>query len=343
MKITDLLFEANIAAKLKDPRTLKMIEIAMRHDSTLPPAKIAKLGPKPEQSKIVQLWSDLLDEALSNTNYGDISVGGKFDDWLTRLYINGNIDYEDLTGESGDSLGAWQALSTRQLLKPEDQDFNRFKSLKELQSRILGGKYSAELQRIKNAALIEKLKRDKREIVIIDDDRFLVRIPLNYAACYNHNNGEGALATFCTGSSSGNDWFRKYASDDMIVQVIDKENANDKNGKWQFITGNSYRELKNAIQESSSIDWNDSLFASLFPGLMARIVDAIRDNSELIREKSVEFGLGRNGYDPNATADRIAKTYPKSYNSTPPEDKEGKNRPSNEISESYRKLTRRHR
>jgi hypothetical protein len=35
MKLRQL-FEANVAAKIKDPKVIKQISIAMRHDGTLP-------------------------------------------------------------------------------------------------------------------------------------------------------------------------------------------------------------------------------------------------------------------------------------------------------------------
>ena len=75
--------EANVAAKIKDPKTIKMLGIAMRHDSTLPKSSIAKLGPKPEDESILALWSTMLDKSLSSTDYGDLSQDGKFDEWLT--------------------------------------------------------------------------------------------------------------------------------------------------------------------------------------------------------------------------------------------------------------------
>ena len=57
--------EANIAAKIKDPAMIKRLGIAMRHDSTLPKASIAKLGPKPDDQSILALWSTMLDKSLS--------------------------------------------------------------------------------------------------------------------------------------------------------------------------------------------------------------------------------------------------------------------------------------
>jgi hypothetical protein len=34
MKLNQIVLEANVAAKLKDPKTMKMLGIAMRHDGT---------------------------------------------------------------------------------------------------------------------------------------------------------------------------------------------------------------------------------------------------------------------------------------------------------------------
>ena len=126
MKLNQIVLEANVAAKLKDPKMVKMLSIAMRHDSSLPKDRVARLGPKPSDEEIVQLWSDLLDSSLSSTDYGDLSADGKFDEWLTRMYTNGVADYEDINGEGGDALGAWKALSIRGKLAEKHQDFNNF-------------------------------------------------------------------------------------------------------------------------------------------------------------------------------------------------------------------------
>jgi len=191
MKLDQVILEANVAAKLKDPKTVKMLTIAMRHDGTLPKDKVAKLGTKPTDDQVVQLWSELLDGSLRATDYGDLSQDGKFDEWLTRMYINGVADYEDINGEGGDALGAWKALSIRGKLKEKDQDFNKFKNLRQIQAIIQSREYRDELRKIKDAEVIEKHKREKKETTLIDDDRFLVTIPYNYGACYNFNNCAG--------------------------------------------------------------------------------------------------------------------------------------------------------
>jgi len=154
MKLDQIIVEANIAAKLKDPKTIKMLGIAMRHDSTLPKNKVAALGTKPTDDQIVKLWSEMLDDSLRTTDYGDLSADGKFDDWLTRLYTNGVVDYEDINGEGGDALGAWKALSVRGKLKEPHQDFNKFRSLKQIQAIVQDRLYRDELRRIKYAETV---------------------------------------------------------------------------------------------------------------------------------------------------------------------------------------------
>lgn len=317
MKLTQIISEANIAAKLKDPKMIKMLGIAMRHDSTLPKNKVAAMGPatfssnvdstKQEENnqKILNLWSELLDDSLRSTDYGDISTDGKFDDWLTRLYVNGVVDYEDINGEGGDALGAWKALSLRGKLKEPHQDFNKFKNLRQIQAIVQSREYREELRKIKDAEVIEKHKREKKETTLIDDDRYLVTIPYNYGACYSFNNAAGFNASFCTGSSSGATWFNRYADDGPIISVLDKQNSDDVNGKWQI------HAPTNQINNGNQTVRRDDRFAELFPGLMKKIVDAIQQNGEEIKTNSTEIVKG--GYDISKAVSDLKTKFPLSY------------------------------
>ena len=228
MKLLDVLesspvTEANVAQKiLRDPRQTKMLSIAWKHDHTLPPTVVARLGPKPTEQAIANAWSKLLDDTLRRNDYGDLSADGKFDEWLTRLYINGQADFEDINGEGGDALGAWKALSIRGKLKPRDQDFNKFISIKQLQRISRDADYRRELDRIKDAEKIEKMKREKLDVVLIDDNKYYVIIPFNYGACYTFGNAEGYKPNFCTSSSSGARWFENYAPNGPIISIRSK-------------------------------------------------------------------------------------------------------------------------
>lgn len=306
MKLRQIIAEANVAAKIgKDPKMVKMLGIAMRHDSTLPKSTIAKLGPKPDDQSILQMWSEMLDSSLRNTQYGDLSQDGKFDEWLTRMYVNGIADYEDINGEGGDALGAWKALSTRSRLKEPHQDFNKFKSLKQIQRIVQDPGYREELRRIKDAEVIEKHKRDRKEITIYDDERFLAVVPMNYGSCYTFNNDNGFQASFCTGSSAGHQWFSRYADDGPIISILDKENADDVNGKWQLHAATN--QMNNGNQRENG----DDKFAERFPGLLKKLLAGMQAKAQEIQDNSGDIVSG--GYN---VADAIAeykRKFPLSY------------------------------
>ena len=306
------LFEANVAAKIKDPKIIKQIAIAMRHDGTLPRAAVAKLGVKPTEQDTLALWSTLLDKSLSNTRYGDMSQDGKFDDWLTRLYINGQIDFEDLNGEGGDAIGAWKALSIRGRLAEKDQDFNRFRNLRQLQQVINKHEYRQELRKIQDQETIEKHKREKKEIVVLDTDRFYAVVPFNYGSCYTFNNSVGFQASFCTGSSSGLTWFNRYAPEGPIVSIVDKDNIDDVNGKWQMHAPTD--QLNNGDQTISR-NRGDAKFAELFPGLMKEIVAGLKKHSAELQQASVGVSDRKEGYDMDKAIKDIEQKFPLSYHS----------------------------
>jgi hypothetical protein len=317
-KIMARLLEADITDRIaRDPQRSKQLNIAWKHDKTLPHAVVARLGPKPDDRALAKAWSDMLERVLERTNYGDLSRDMKYADWLTKLYTSGAADWEDISGEGGDALGAWHALSTRSLLKPQDQDLNKFKTLSALYNRIRRqGTYDGELTRIKNATEIAKMKKDARDVVLVDDDKYWAAIPMNYGACYVFNNS-GHISNFCTGGSSGANWFKNYAPDGPIVTVVDKANMNSEDGKWQFHAPTN--QLVNSVQDRRyDRSYNDERFAALFPGLMRKIVQSMAAHDDDIRTMS-QATLGK-PYNVAQAVNEIKTKFPKSYASRAKDD-----------------------
>lgn len=308
--------EVNIADKIaKDPSRSRMLVVAWRHDNTLPPTEVAKLGPKPDEKAVAQEWSDMLEQTLARTNYGDLSRDFKFADWLTKLYTSGAADWEDISGEGGDALGAWHALSQRGLLDKRHQDLNNYKTLKSLQLAVMQNqRYSAELQRIKNAAEIAKMKKDKKDLVIMDTDRFWVAIPFNYGACYVFNN-TGHISNFCTGGSSGMRWFNNYAPDGVMVMIVDKNNVDKEDGKWQMHAATN--QLVNSVQDHRYD--NGEYFGKLFPGLMLKILAALKSHAVDIQTQSEEISARKGGYDMAREISLIKDKFGKSLTKAPNE------------------------
>jgi hypothetical protein len=316
MRATHFLTEADIGTDItKDTKLAKRLRIAVSHDRTFPKNEIGDMGPWATDGDFAKAWSKLVNETLANNKYGNLSKDGKFDNWLLKLYINQAIEYEDLDGEGGDALGAWQALSTRGLLKKPDQDFNNFTSLRSLQKAMEREFYRNTLRRIKDAEVLEKHKRTRKEIVLLDNDRFHVIMPLNYGSCYTFNNQTGHMSTFCTGGSSGLNYFKTYASDGPIISIVDKQNINDKNGKWQLHAPSN--ELVNSTQDQRySRVGADAEFAKRFPGLMKEIVKALLIKSIEIKDGSKEISPP-DGYDIREAAKQIVAKFPQSYKSVP--------------------------
>lgn len=310
MKIKQLTENKGFFDRLQtDQRQLRLLAIAFNLDKTVPRIWIAKLGPDPSDKEIAKLVAEEFTKRLRETDYGNID-DGKFNEWAIRLYSGGGIDFEDLLGQLPDQLGAFRALSIRGKIPNEFNDINKFRSFKVLKSYLT--KYNSDLEKIQNEAKLEQAKRDQRYITLIDDDRYLVQIPLNYGACYMFNMGEGVRGSFCTGSSSGLGYFKSYSSQGPLITILDKANMNDPFGKWQLHVETS--QLQNAPQNWNDHWRNGSKFGELFPGLMKRIIRAIEANDSQITEKGREFNFN---WKLDSTIERIKRSFNLALNDEP--------------------------
>jgi len=275
MKLQSVLAETAFRDKLlKDPRMAKQLAIAWRHDHTTPRDVRAVLGPNPEPSAIAARWATMLDQELVNTLGDQYGRDPKFADWLTDLYITGRADWEDISGEGVDALEDWQYLSQAGHLDVQYRDLNKIKNIHKLQTIIQ--QYRQQIAAHRNRKEVDKIKQDAKELVLIDNDRYKVSVPLNYGACRTFNM-TGHQSTFCTGSSSGPTWYRNYSPQGPLVMVVDKANQFDVDGKWQFHAPTN--QIVNSMQQNrSSLVSNSERFGRLFPGLMDQIVAAMNKN-----------------------------------------------------------------
>jgi hypothetical protein len=345
-----LILEANIAKKiLADPKKTKMMAIAIRHDWSFPKHAIAKLGDRATDQQIVDTWGKLIDQALSNTGYGNLSQDGTFDDWIAQLYITGGTDYEEIVGETGDAMGLWKKLShmvkrtpdrpdpnnpnrtifgnaildangnTQPVLKPKHSQLKNFKTAGDLRHAMRDPDYQDIFKKLQDAAKLEKLRAESDMVVLINDDEFYVVAMFNYGATFTFARGMGVFGEYCTGfdGSSGLSYSKRYMDQGLLVGIIHKQTADQKNGKFQMLAADG--QLRNAPQNPSGQRQSDELFAETYPGVMKKIAAAIQEHGEEIVQHSKERYLGGGGgYDIAREVSLIQRQFPLSWASEPP-------------------------
>lgn len=288
------------AQQQKDPN--KLLAIKLWSDGTVPLRKLVAAGrfnPQDPNStqKFANIWYETLRDSFSNTDALNLARQPEYKGavaWLTQRYIRGEEDFEDCISQIADNVAMWARLKKQpnisQLIgRPYPTDINQFETIADLNTFMNSEAVVQLTKELKNRAKIERKKREAREIVLIDNDRFKVSIPLNFGACYLFNNEVGITARYCTGSSAGLQWFENYAKQGIMIEILDKQNANSVNGKWQIHSATG--QLQNAYQQYYTVLDTSSgqrtvspqeYFRVTYPDLMNYIFAAMINDKEKI-------------------------------------------------------------
>lgn len=227
MKLSHILNESPDAKLRNDPKLSKMVRIAIMHDSTIPRQTRVKLGPKLTDAKAMELWLDILENKINTGHqYQLIDQEKKFYEWITRLYINNTVQMEDITSRGVEALMTWYVLSRRGLLKPEDADFNKFTNFKSFETAM--SKYNETAAPFKDEEITKRLYKDSKSIEIVNNDDYVVTIPLNYNASCKFARSTGTFANWCTGTLSTKQYFDQYSNRGPLIIFQSKTNPEDK-------------------------------------------------------------------------------------------------------------------
>lgn len=306
------------AAGPKDPN--KMLAIRLWGDSTTPIREVAKLGKlslnnPQDTAKLADIWYRSLEHALSDNGMLDVTQRPEFKgamNWLTNRYISGELNYEDMTSRAVDAVAFWLRLKYQPDIEKINRglypsDANSFRSVDHMISFISQAKFREFGKKFKDLVAISKAKRGAEEIVLQNDDKFKISIPLNYAACYVFNVEDGARANYCTGSSSGRENFPYYAGRGILINVLDKTVGNDPNGKWQIHAPSG--QFYNAWQQPARINKRyysgPTYFKIVYPGLMQHIVDLINAQTDNIKNQT--------GFDAASQVTQLKRAFPAAF------------------------------
>lgn len=320
---------AENTAKIRDPN--KMLALRFWSDNTVPVRIISRLGRlnlnnPADTAKLAQSWYDALETTLSNNYILNVRLQSEYPSivkWLTDRYIQGNMDFEDAVGQAVDYVAKWLALknqpaNVRHPTKSFNTDIFQFRTLDQLKLLINDRHYENVLTNLINTAQTQKMKKEARAITLIDNDRFNVTIPLNYGACFIFNHELGVNANYCTGSSSTH-WARTYLNQGPLIDILDKNNLESINGKWQIHAETN--QIYNARQERHMIINDDNptavksevYFARVFPGLLKEIGRAMLNKADEIKTVTKDLKIAAEGYDVEEEVEKLQARFPTAW------------------------------
>lgn len=258
------LFEDVFTDRLKnEPKLVKMLSIAMKHDDTLPSAVFGALGVNPSPERTIEIWAKLLAK-MNNFDGRPLSADGKFYGWVTKIYAAGSVNWENLYSRARDHIDSYYLLQRRNLLKPAHMDLNAFGSYGEFETAMTG--YRGVLKKIKEEERIKNLTKDAKSITILDNDKYVVVVPLNYGASCKFARSEGEFANWCTGTTSSDHYFGHYSRQGPLVIFYAKD---DPRAKYQLhAPSDQFKDIKDE-------EINRKAFAQKYPDAMNDIVNGL--------------------------------------------------------------------
>lgn len=275
------LFEDPFTDRLKgDPKAVKMLYIAMKHDNTLPSKVFGFLGVNPTPDRVIDVWGKLLNAVNKTPGGQPISPDNKFYGWVTQVYTNGGVNWENLISRGRENLESFYMLLRRNILKPNHQNLN-FPSLSALESAM--SVYRDKIMQYKEEARINELTKDAKSVTIVDNDKWGVVVPLNYGASCKFARSVGDFANWCTGSiSSGDNYFNQYGSRGPLIIFQDK---NDPNGKYQL------HAPTDQFKDKKDHEIDRKAFAQRYPTAMNDIVAGMQQHAEEINTGKYKFNM----------------------------------------------------
>lgn len=178
------------------------------------------------------------DYILQKLESRDPTTQKSYTEWLTRIYTNTNVKFEDLN--RNDLLRKYDLAKRKHLIKPQDKDINKFKSWTQFEDTIL----NYDLSSLEQEKIINK---GKSEIVYEDNTIRIIHPYDEKAACYY-----GRGTRWCTAATEGANAFAGYNNDGELLILIPKQ-PQYTHEKYQIhVNTNSYKDEKDS---NVNVNW----------------------------------------------------------------------------------------
>lgn len=211
------------------------------------------------------------------------SRDGANSDWITRRYIAGSHNWEDITGVLNMNLFDWYALKNRDALDANHQQISKFNSIRQIGSYMVTH-YRQELEQTRDAAKNAAKDKLAKAIPILDNDDYKIFCTLNRIAGCKLGRG----TQWCTANTTTDQHYHRYSNEAMLFQLFPKNPEQvSKQTRGGRKTEGSEKYQFGADDNGSFMDIADdpvpkNVVRTKFPYLYSDLVDALTKNKAKI-------------------------------------------------------------
>lgn len=223
---------------MNDKKLVPDLADSIRDDSRTNPASFpsgfSRTAQKAPDEQLAQWFLENLDKIEKAGYEGTVySRDGVNSDWITRRYIAGSHNWEDIIGVLNMNLRDFYTLKNRNLLDAGHTDIPKFNSIRDI-GRYLSTHYSEKVEAARNAAKLAALNKLGKSAKLIDNDDYKVYTVFNWAG----SRAIGLGTQWCTANSQNRTNYNTYSSRAMLFQVFPK-NPEEVEKQAHVATGNN--------------------------------------------------------------------------------------------------------
>lgn len=180
------------------------------------PPNSSRIFARQSDQEVAHWFLESLDKIEKQGYEGTVySRDGVNSDWITRRYIAGSHNWEDIIGVMNMNLRDWYLLKNRNELDPRHKDLPKFNSVRDV-GFYINSHYEDKLKAIRDASRRANESKMAKAPKLIDNEDYRVYVTLNQSA----NRALGLGTQWCTANSESNYNWNNYSSGGMLFQLL---------------------------------------------------------------------------------------------------------------------------
>lgn len=182
------------------------------------PAGFARTARTAPDEKLAHWFLENLDRIEREGYEGTVySRDGVNNEWITRRYIAGSHNWEDIIGILNMNMRDFYTLKNRGLLDAGHTDIPKFNSIRDL-GKYLSTHYHEKLEQARDAAKQAALNKMGKTAKLVDNEDYKIYTVFNWAGARSLGLG----TQWCTANSQNDHNYKYYSNRGMLFQVFPK-------------------------------------------------------------------------------------------------------------------------